>query len=407
MRGEIGKRSELWPLLPLLLLNILVLASLFNPSHREVLWDAQRYLVPVANNAWLPGTPMPDASLAALGWLDASFLTAFNLFLFVNRRRAFIWLLSALVLNGLALAALGSVQRFLGVSGPYFGAFRSPNTYFFSTFFYHNHWGAFVLLLLAAALGLSWHYARKTSSEYRDFWHSPAFLILLALFFLAASLPLSSSRACSALGLLTLAIAFCHWMSRLVADRRRFGRSLAAPIGWSALAIALCVSAVVWVARPMLEERYEKTVAQIQRTDNHEITEGRLILYRDVLRLFEARPLFGWGMGSFPHAFYSYNSQDKLRRVHPSVFQDAHSDWLQCLAEHGLVGTLLLATAIALPLRRSLGSMLRSYFARYVLLGCGMVLALALFEFPFGNPAVQLEWLLCFFSAAKYPLIES
>lgn len=407
LRGEVGRRGELWPLVPFLLLNVLVLASLLNPSHREVLWDVQRYLVPVENKSWLPGTPFPEASLSALGWLDTSFLTAFNLYLFIGRRRAFIWLFTALVLNGLALAALGSVQKLLGATGPYFGAFHSPNTYFFSTFLYHNHWGAFVLALLAAALGLCWHYARKPSGAYRDFWHSPAFLMLLSLLFLGASLPLSSSRACTALGLVILVIAFWHWMRRLLADRRRYGRSLAAPLGWSAAVILLCMGAVAWLAQPMIEERYEKTVAQIQGTDNHEITEGRLILYRDVLRLFADRPLFGWGMGSFPHAFYSYNSQDKLRRVHPSVFQDAHSDWLQCLAEQGVVGTLLLATAVALPLRRSFSSMLRSYFARYVLLGCGMVLILAAFEFPFGNPAVQLEWLLCLFAAAKYPLIES
>lgn len=407
LRGDVSRKGELWPLVPFLLLNLLVFASTFNPSHREVIWDMQRYLVPVENDRWLPGTPLPEASLAALGWLDVSFLTAFNLYLFVGRRRAFVWLFTALVLNGLALAALGSVQKLIGASGPYLGSFRSPNTYFFSTFLYHNHWGAFVLLLLAAALGLCWHYARKPGGAYRDFWHSPAFLMLLALFFLGASLPLSSSRACTALGLATFAIAFGHWMRRLLADRRRYGRSLAAPFCWSAVAIALSVGAVVWLARPMIEERYEKTVAQIEGTDNHEITEGRLVLYRDVLRLFADRPLFGWGMGSFPHAFYSYNSQDRLRRIHPSVFQDAHSDWLQCLAEHGAIGTLLLAAAVALPLRRSLASMLRSYFARYVLLGCCVVLVLASFEFPFGNPAVQLEWLLCLFAAAKYPLIES
>ena len=73
--------------------------------------------------------------------------------------------------NDLVLAVFGSVQKFVKAKGLYFGLVPSPQTYFFSSFIYHNHWGAFTVLMVALCLGLVAHYARRSE---RDFWHSPA-----------------------------------------------------------------------------------------------------------------------------------------------------------------------------------------------------------------------------------------
>jgi len=113
------------------------------------------------------------------------------------------------------------------------------------------------------------------------------------------------------------------------------------------------------------------------------------------------RPLFGWGMGSYPTVFSLYNSiKPNLDRL-PQVYHDAHSDWLQSLAELGLAGTALLGAAVALPslaLRRRRLSPLPFF----LLCGCAIVAAYSLIEFPFGNVAVVLAWWLCFFGAIQY-----
>ena len=117
---------------------------------------------------------------------------------------------------------------------------------------------------------------------------------------------------------------------------------------------------------------------------------------------------FGWGMGSFIHVFLNYNTQginpvDHLR----TYYSEAHNDWLQSLAEHGLVGSALLGLCALAPLlgcwRRELGRIL----PLYLLAGCGLILAYAWFEFPFGNTAVVLVWWLLFFAALQYSRLSS
>ena len=73
------------------------------------------------------------------------------------------------------------------------------------------------------------------------------------------------------------------------------------------------------------------------------------MLYHDTWRMARERLLFGWGMGSYPVVFALYNSQEsKVDRL-PVIYHDAHSDWLQSVAELGLAGTALIGAAVALP----------------------------------------------------------
>ena len=40
--------------------------------------------------------------------------------------------------------------------------------------------------MIAACLGLVWHYSRRSERDFRNFWHSPAFIGLVLVFFLVA-----------------------------------------------------------------------------------------------------------------------------------------------------------------------------------------------------------------------------
>jgi O-antigen ligase len=86
----------------------------------------------------------------------------------------------------------------------------------------------------------------------------------------------------------------------------------------------------------------------------------------------------------------------------PRFYRDAHSDWLQSLAEHGFIGSALLALCALLPARHLRLRHLTSPLPAYLLAGCTLVLLYAWIEFPFGNLAVVLTWWLCFFSAVHY-----
>jgi O-antigen ligase len=99
--------------------------------------------------------------------------------------------------------------------------------------------------------------------------------------------------------------------------------------------------------------------------------------------------------------FLLYNSQESRHDHLPVIYHDAHSDWLQSLAELGVFGTALIGLAILLPVV-SVRRLRVSQIAFFLFTGCLLIGAYAWVEFPFGNVAVVLAWWLCFFCAIQY-----
>lgn len=386
----------LWPLAAF---NVLVLAACLNPSFNEVKYGAETLLVNAGGRTWLPGSARPALALDALWLFDAIWISCFNLALVVRQRRALRWLLLIATVNALALAVFGTVQKLTHAKGIYFDAFESPQKYFFASFVYHNHWGAFIVLMLAACLGVTWHFARRRES--RDFFHSPAFGGLVVVFFLAASVPLSTSRSCTVLVALLLGGALLHWAARFVQQRRQFRESLAWPLLGALAALVLGAAGVWFVARESITTRVAKTREQLDEMRARGSVGSRGVLYHDTWRMARDRLWFGWGMASYPHVFTLYNSQKSVDKL-PVFYRDAHSDWLQAVAEHGLVGAALLALCAIVPLRRVRWRHLANPLPCYLLAGCALILLYAWVEFPFGNVAVVLSWWLCFFCAVHY-----
>ena len=257
-RRENWRRPLLW-LAPLVLLDLLVAASAGNPELRGISLAGEPMLLKTGGIPGLPGSAGPRASLVALWLFNGIFLSCFNLVLLVRRRRRLRALLLFAAGNALVLAVFGTVQKLTDASGLYFGRVASPQAYFFASFVYHNHWGAFVVLMAALCLGLVWHYARHAD---RGFWHSPAFGGLLALLLLAASVPLSGSRSCTALLVVLLGGAFVRWAVATARDRRRRRRSPAGPLLAGALGVLAAGGLVYGLARPVIAQRVAKTFEQ-------------------------------------------------------------------------------------------------------------------------------------------------
>jgi len=394
----------LWPLA---LFNVLVAISALNPSFRELATSNGPMLVRSEEIAWLPSCARPGLALRALWLFDGLYLTCFNLALVIHQRRALRGLLLVLGASALALSIFGTLQKLARADGLYFGLVKSPNPVFFASFIYHNHWGAFILLMIAACLGLVWHYSRRSGREYRNFWHSPAFVGLVLVFFLVATIPLSASRSSSLLAIMLLGGTFLHWTARLVRKRRAYRESAILPVAGACLALALAGAAIFWLGWPVIEQRLALTKDQVAQMRAQGSIGSRWILYRDTWRMARDQLWFGWGMGSFHTVFFTYNTQDVKLAGFPITYADAHSDWLQSVAEVGLIGTMLLGLHGVVPLlalrRRRFGSPVPGYLFG----GCGLLLLYAWFEFPFGSPAVVLTWWLCFFLAVRYVDLDS
>jgi O-antigen ligase len=399
--GAAARRTALRALWPWLLFNALVLLSCLSPGLRTGRIEGAPVLLPVPFPPWQPSAAQPGEALQGLGIFDGLYLTAFNVYLLVRRRAALRGLLLLIAANALVLAVFGTVQKLVRAPGLYFGHFPTPQPYFFATFVYDNHWGAFIVLMLGVSLGLTAHYlgeAERTGQR-----HTPIGGALVALLLLAVTVPLSGSRFCTMLISVLLAGAGFVWIGGVLRRRRAEGASIGGPLAGLGAALVLGVAAVWFVAGETIAARVELTQQQWSAMRAHHGIGARSLLYADTWRMARDRLWFGWGMHSFPAVFQLYSRLEPNRIDHlPLFYHDAHSDWLQSAAEHGLAGTALLGLCAGLPWLMGRRRRRFESLPRALLAGCGLVLLYAWIEFPFGNTAVALTWWLCFFVCLRY-----
>lgn len=393
----------LWPLW---LYDVLVITSCFNPGFREILVSGQPSLVLGDPHPWLPSAAIPRFAARELWQFNGLLLSAFNLWLVCRRRGQLRAILLLLAGNAVVLAIFGTFQKLVGASGLWFGLVKSPNTHFFATFIYHNHWGAFTLLNFAAALALLFHYHRH--HDHRDFWHSPVMLGALGATLLALSIPLSTSRSCTVLVAFLSVGALAHFLRRIIRDRRAAGQSAAGPVAAIVLAALLAVGATAYLGRDIIAQRSRLTSQQLSKLSAEGTLTSRAVLYRDTWRMAEAKPWFGWGLESYSRVFRIFNTQRAAETwVWIPFYAEAHNDWLQSLAETGFVGTGLLVTLGVLPFFTVRWSRVRSAVPRYLLAGCGLILAYAWLEFPLANPVVVLTFCTCFYAGLRYAQLDA
>ncbi|MBI3885045.1 MAG: O-antigen ligase family protein [Opitutae bacterium] len=401
--SPLGFARHLWPLL---LFDLVVGASCFNPSFKPIVRDGEHFwALTTPPFSWLPSSARPELTLRELWQFNALVVSAFNLYLVLDNRRILRSLLLGFAANAVVLAVFGTFQKLVGAKGLWFGLVKSPNDHFFSTFVYHNHWGSFVLLHTAVCLGLLFHYVRR--GGHRDVWHSPVMAGAVATLLLAASVPLSSSRSSSVLVCLFLLGALVHFLARLIRRRRDLNESPLLPVAGIIFAAALALGATLYLGRDVIQQRAQLTARQLEQIKAENSLNARLLLYRDTWRMAAEKPWFGWGLETYADVFRIYNSAPTPVHGWRPFYAQAHNDWLQSLAESGFVGTTLLgllglAPLLAVPWRR-----VESVLPRYLLAGCGLLLLYAWVEFPFANPSVMLAFWTSLYAAARYAQLDA
>ncbi|HVZ65445.1 MAG TPA: O-antigen ligase family protein [Lacunisphaera sp.] len=392
----------LWPLA---VYDGLVAGSCLNPGMKEMLEHGTRVLVVADPIPWLPSAAVPRDAATELALFNAIVISAFNLWLALSGRGAIRRLLLIMSANAVALAVFGTFQKLSRAGGLWFGLVHSPNDKFFSTFIYHNHWGAFTLLNTTACLGLLFHAVRRGGT--RDVWHSPVLMGAVVTLLLAATVPLSASRSCTTLMALLLTGALLHFLARLIRRRREQHESAVLPVAGIVLAVLIALAAVAYLGRDVIAQRAALTSRQLAGIATEDTLNSRLALYRDTWRMAMAKPWFGWGLESYPHVFRIFNSQRTVETWWWIPFYArAHNDWLQSLAETGFVGTILLALLVLLPLAQVRWRDQDAFVPRYLLAGCAIILLYAWVEFPFDCPAVLLTFGAHFYAGVRYAMLD-
>lgn len=283
---------------------------------------------------------------------------------------------------GFAISVFGIVQNLSGTTSIYwFREINHEGVSIFGPFVNKNHFAGLVELWAPVGVGLAITGAIPGGAR---------FVTAFAAVVMGVAVAISRSRAgvlCfaaefAALGLLVLA----SFSRRQDMDRRKLGAALV--LGIALLAAGVWVG-VGWVGLDSVARGLSRLPDEIYATDQI----SRKGIWLDTIRLIEDHPAVGVGLGAYATAFPQYGSG-------PGIFivRQAHNDYLQALAEGGIVGGLL-AVLFGWFLVRSLlhGLQRRDRVARGVALGaaagCVGLLLHSLVDFNLQIPSNALAFL--------------
>ena len=109
--------------------------------------------------------------------------------------------------------------------------------------------------------------------------------------------------------------------------------------------VALLVGGLVLLSPGGISER----IGRLQDPLAQSGAGDRLAIVRDSLKMVKARPVLGWGLGTFPEVYPSFRS------FYTNFFvNEAHNDYIQLAVETGLVGFTIACWFIALIFRNGL-----------------------------------------------------
>jgi O-antigen ligase len=288
--------------------------------------------------------------------------------------KSFLYLTLCFLLNGLVMGLVGLPFKFSGELS-ILGFWPASEWYFYSAFVYHNHWGAYALLCLAAASAVGFGTCLDRPR------------CLLAVIF-AGGLLLGTTLVATARLATLMQVMFVF--SVLVSLARLHPSLLSRRL---LPLIFLCGALVVGGAVILMKQggaasgghrTWAKLLSQNPFT-------SRLHLVEDTLPMIAAKPLFGWGLGAYRSGFRLYQ-RPETRVVHNqgriTLYNHAHNDWIQTLAELGVVGCFLLLTPFGYYLFRARFGMNLPEFQRWLVFGCLVLLLMAWGESLFLNRSV-------------------
>lgn len=202
------------------------------------------------------------------------------------------------------------------------------------------------------------------------------FLVVLFAVVPIVALFLSASRG----GIVSFVVQLLILFSLLLIRRVRSKHMIV-----GGLVMLGAMTAVSWIGVQKVLERFEGI-------QSFEVSTGkRAAMRQDTWRLFLDHPMVGTGLGTFQMVFPPYDSL-----YDGKIANHAHNDYLEVLAETGLIGGLCCAWFLGVLIRDSLrgmtelGSSLGSVLNLSGLLACSGILVHSLVDFNLHIPANAL-----------------
>jgi O-antigen ligase len=282
--------------------------------------------------------------------------------------KSFAWFLVTL---GSFVSLLAVVQYFTFNGKLYWFRVLPQGVVPFGPFVNHNHFAGFVELIIPAGLAML-----LTGAVRRD---QVPLLILLTVLPIGA-LALSASRG----GIISFLFEFVLLIS--LVRRKGEGKRTLLMAGGLALVAGLLA---IWLGLGWTVERFEhSTPGDLSR-------DRRVSIYRDTWKIVRDHPWTGTGLGTLETVFPRYESYyDGLLVDH------AHNDYLELVAETGLIGGICMLSFITLLAWRGLSNLFgtnhrvcRSLYSGAVVACAGLLLH-SMVDFNLHIPSNALLFLL-------------
>lgn len=343
-----------WPALPPLALRLLALVvllpalqllplppallALVAPGSAAV-WHPPGVAGELLGPGWRPISIHPEATARTALYLGTLVLFGLRLGPWLAERQRYRHAVLALALAGLALAAYAVFAR-QAFGDRLYGRFAVPTIAPFGPYVSKNHFAGWTLcvalLLLGTAIGIAARARARHGSRWTEQGAAPAALALACGLALAVVGLATGSRGGG--------VAFVAGL--LVLGALRWSVSGARRGAIAVLALLLLAAGLAFAtAAPAVRSRFGALGSAHQEASG----SFRLGVWRDTLRLVAASPLTGSGLGTFADALPRFKTaHGELRVEHPE------NEWLELLAEGGLLGFAAVAWGLALALRASL-----------------------------------------------------
>ncbi len=311
-------------------------------------------------------------------WTRISAFHFFALFVFLAALTAFtdsaarlkkvVWLIT---IFGFVYSFYAILQAVLSPDKIY-GLYDVTTKASFGSFVNRHNFAAYIEMAVAIPLGMMFVGAVQKDRR---------LLFVTAIGLMGVALILSGSRG--GLAALLAEIVFLVILTTRTKNYNQF----VLKIGLSVALVAIIIVGAILVGGESSLTRISETAA----SDN--VTSGRTEIWNVSLQIIKNNLPFGAGIGAYSVAYTPYDAFNGLMRV-----EQAHNDYLQVLADAGIVGLIIGAAFLFLLFRTGFQNVdTKNNFRRGIavgaLAGCFAVLVHSFFDFVLHTTAISVLFL--------------
>ncbi|MGB2914289.1 MAG: O-antigen ligase family protein [Pyrinomonadaceae bacterium] len=305
---------------------------------------------------------------------------------FINSEKRLRKVVFLVVIFGAIMAFVAILQRLASPDMIY--GLRNPGQAVpFGPFINQHHFASFMEMTGGLTLGLIFG-----KSGLQD--KKPLLFISVAIMTIAVILTSSRGGMIASIAVLAFVLAMSfiarkrNRTSERTEERTPTQKALIATV--AAAAVLVLIGSVVFLGGS--DALLRGVTMDVGKDD---MSNGRLHFWSVAIKIFLDHPILGAGLDAFGVAFTKHDTWHGIFRV-----EQAHNEYLQILAETGIVGFACIGAFIYLLFKRgmatiaSAGSGFRQNVAIGALAGCFGILIHSLFDFPLRTPSNGFFFLL-------------